>query len=309
MRIGQNIFHIFLSAWVASFLAVACKSDHPTMLRQNTPQTTRDRRQETRAAELTVMIQPDNPDATSNLQAVSDYSGKGTVQYQWAQNGFPLQKEQDRILLNMNRFKKGDRITVTVMADGKTASADVNIRNTPPVVTAVRLEPQIIYRGIDVTAIPTAVDYDGDLVRFIYNWSINGEELSGHEAVLGGTMFQRGDHVSLTVIPYDTDGAGIPFSAPPITIPDAPPRFVTTPPMEFSGETYSYQAQAEDPDGDPLTYTLVTGPPGMAIDPKTGLITLQIQKDHAGTHQIEITAEDPQGLKASQIFSLTLTVP
>ena len=38
------------------------------------------------------------------------------------------------------------------------------------------------------------------------------------------------------------------------------------------GEPYAYQVEAEDPDEDTLTYTLVDGPDGMVIDPFSGLI-------------------------------------
>ena len=54
---------------------------------------------------------------------------------------------------------------------------------------------------------------------------------------------------------------------------------------------------------------LVSGPPGMGIDSNTGLVTLQIRKELAGTHRVEISVEDLQGLKASQVYSLTLAVP
>ena len=40
-----------------------------------------------------------------------------------------------------------------------------------------------------------------------------------------------------------------------------PPAFTTTPVVEtYAGRTYTYDADATDPDGDTLTYSLVTGP-------------------------------------------------
>jgi len=305
----QQILRIFLSAWVVSLFAFACNNESQKITHQDTPQTTAETQRVAPAQDLAVTIMPQDPDALSNLQAVCNWSGQGSVRYQWEQNGSILDGEQDATLLNKNRFSRGDRITLTVMTTDRTASATVIIKNTPPVVTSVKFEPQVIYRGVDITAIPSAVDYDGDTVRFTYKWSINGEELAENAATLSGDKLKRGDRISLAVVPYDGNGEGKPFITKSITVPNAPPRFISTPPIEFSGEMYSYQAQAEDPDGDPLSYTLVSGLPGMNIDPKTGLVTLHITKEHAGTHQIEISVGDPQGLKASQIYSLTLTVP
>jgi hypothetical protein len=310
MGTGDKILRICLSACVVSFFAAACKNEHQDISRQKTPETTAEAQRVTQTAQaLAVSILPQDPDARSNLQAFCNCSGRGAVRYQWEQNGSILDGEQDSTLFNKNRFARGDRVTLTVTTDDGSASATVIIKNTPPVVTSVKFEPQVIYRGIDITALPAAIDYDGNMVRFSYTWSVNGEELAEHSATLGGNNIKRGDRVSLAVIPYDDNGEGKPFISKPVTIPNAPPKFISTPPKEFRGEIYSYQAQAEDPDGDPLTYALVSGPPGMNIDPKTGLVTLKITKEHAGTHQIEISAEDPQGLKVSQIYSLTLAVP
>jgi Putative Ig domain len=66
---------------------------------------------------------------------------------------------------------------------------------------------------------------------------------------------------------------------------------------------YRYQIQASDPDRDPLTYQLLSGPQGMTIDPLTGLT--QWTQPVAGTYQVVVGALDTQGLGASQGFTLT----
>ncbi len=56
--------------------------------------------------------------------------------------------------------------------------------------------------------------------------------------------------------------------------PNRPPQITTTPPTSASaGLSYSYKAQATDPDADVLTWKLNQKPAGAAIDPKTGEIT------------------------------------
>ncbi len=261
------------------------------------------------AGTLTVKILPEMPTVVSDLNAVVAYTGSGQVAEKWERNGQMIEGENSPVLFSKKRFVKGDRITVTITADGESASATVEIKNSLPVVTSLMFSPEFIYRGVDITASPVGFDADGDLVRFTYKWSVNGEELSEITPVMRGDRFKRGDRVSLVIIPYDNEGEGVPFISKPIIIPNAPPHFVSTPPAEFQAETYVYQAVAEDPDGDILTYSLVSAPQGMTIDARTGMITMKIMKEHAGTHPIEIVVQDPEGTRVSQQYSLTLTMP
>ena len=69
-----------------------------------------------------------------------------------------------------------------------------------------------------------------------------------------------------------SDGSAV---SPPATVTlligsisaNGPPVIVSTPPEQAApGRTYRYQAEAVDPDGDPLTWSLDQGPAGMAID-------------------------------------------
>src|SRR5262249_3023408 len=51
------------------------------------------------------------------------------------------------------------------------------------------------------------------------------------------------------------------------------PVFTSQPDNEaLVGQTYVYPAQATDPDGDPLTFSLLSAPAGMTIEPNTGRI-------------------------------------
>jgi hypothetical protein len=212
-------------------------------------------------------------------------------------------------LLSRKWFSRGDTISVTVIADGQEATASTVINNSPPVITSVLITPEQLRSGEDITALPQAVDADGDNVSFRYRWRINGNDVPEDSPVLKGNQFKRGDRISLTVTPYDSSGAGEVFNSKEIAVPNAAPAFITTPPKDFSGDTYVYQAVAEDPDGDPITYSLVSPPAGMTIDEKTGVIQWKIGQDQSGNHVIEIVAQDPEGAKISQKYTLAITIP
>lgn len=258
---------------------------------------------------LTVVIRPEDPTASADLRADCSHSSDPSVRYSWELNGQLLPEEQGGTLQGRGRLHKGDSVTVFVSAAGTTASATAVIANMPPVIISVALQPELIYRGIDITAVPTARDDDGDEVRYRYRWAVNGNELPGDSAVLKGDRFHRKDRISLVVTPYDADGEGAAMASREIEIPNGPPRFTSVPLEQFQSENYVYQAAAVDPDGDPLAYALLSSPDGMSIDQKSGTVSLRIRKEHTGAHKVEIEAQDPLGAKASQSFTLNLTIP
>jgi hypothetical protein len=194
---------------------------------------------------------------------------------------------------------------------GEEAVVSTTAKNSPPQVVSVALDPaDRIHHGVDITAIPKGADPDGDEVSFRYQWVINGvESLTEDSPVLRGDRYKRDDRVSVKVIPFDGEEAGEAYKPLPIVIPNAPPRFTSTPPMEFKSLTYTYQAAAEDSDGDPITFSLTSAPEGMTIDPETGRIDWTITRDDVGDHTIEVSAEDGFGGKAFQKYTLSIAIP
>jgi RHS repeat-associated protein len=68
---------------------------------------------------------------------------------------------------------------------------------------------------------------------------------------------------------------------------------------------YHYAVRANDPDGDRLTYTLTTGPAGMALDP-LGRLTWSTGTADVGVHPVTITVADNQGAVVTQNYNLTV---
>jgi hypothetical protein len=208
---------------------------------------------------------------------------------------------------------KPERVTFTNQTAGldEEASEPVSAKNSRPKVVSVSLDPpDRVYRGVDITAIPKGVDPDGDEIGFRYQWVINGETPASEDTpVLRGNRFSRGDSVSVHVTPFDQGGDGEMFKPLPIIIPNAPPKFTSTPSMELGVSRYTYQVVAEDPDGDPVTFALATAPQGMKIDTVGGKIDWEITRDHVGEHTIEVVAEDGLGGKATQKYTLSINFP
>ncbi|MGB3431930.1 retention module-containing protein [Achromobacter sp.] len=79
--------------------------------------------------------------------------------------------------------------------------------------------------------------------------------------------------------------------------------------------SYDVSGHFSDPDAsDKLTYTATGLPPGLSIDPRTGIITGDIdpsasQGGRAGVYDITVTATDPSGATTSQKFDWAIANP
>lgn len=95
-----------------------------------------------------------------------------------------------------------------------------------------------------------------------------------------------------------------------ITTAGVSPIITSTPPLEAdAGDTYTYAVNALDPQNDTVTYHLIEGPSGMAIDETSGLISWAVPAS-PGTreHEITVEARDPAGNTGTQTFTLLVTV-
>ena len=70
---------------------------------------------------------------------------------------------------------------------------------------------------------------------------------------------------------------------------------------------YAYTVRAEDPENEPLTYSLDTSPQGMSIDPETGLIQWTPNIEQTGNNSVTVKVQDLQGAFVNQSF--TVDVP
>ncbi|RLA20812.1 MAG: hypothetical protein DRQ56_02265, partial [Gammaproteobacteria bacterium] len=74
----------------------------------------------------------------------------------------------------------------------------------------------------------------------------------------------------------------------------------------LASREYIYQLEAYDPDGDAITYTLLSGPDGMSLDASTGLLTWQTTSENAGSYEVVLEASDPSGASTTQTYDLVV---
>ena len=176
--------------------------------------------------------------------------------------------------------------------------------NIPPEFVAIKLTPSNPVKGDEIKAEVFTRDTDNDHVTLSYKWTKNGKLLPGNDSDTLSADFKKGDTVSVTVTPFDGKEEGAPatvftniFNSPPVitssVIKDAALKDVLT-----------YQVKAEDPDDDPLSYSMISVPEAMEIDPKTGLIKWSIPEGFKGKVSAIVTVKDDAGGEARQVFNV-----
>ena len=257
----------------------------------------------TKETDLNIMVQSNDPD-------------RDTIQYryQWVKNEVELSGENKNVLGSGN-FRKGDEIQVRITpSDEKTEgtpflSPPVKILNSLPVIETISVEPKVPYASDSLKALVTSSDKDGDFIYLSYQWEKNGEVLAEERReTLERGRFKKGDAIRVIVTPDDREASGTPKKSDSVTLSNSPPVIVSTPPNSVKGNVYTYQVTANDPDDDPVTFKLKSGPKGMEIDKEKGLLRWNIRNEDKGTHPVEIEVSDKDGAKSLQRYVLAVDI-
>ena len=299
---------LLLSSMVAPLSCEGQKAaEPPSKTKANSPPTI-----------TSVTILPERPNGENDLGlVVQSQDSDGDLvnyRYQWIKNDVEIAGESGNVLKAGN-LGKGDMYQVRVIpsdgkGDGKPfLSNPVKILNAAPVVGEVWIEPQTPTIQNDLKVHEKTTDADGDSIFFSYQWEKNGAALMDERKdMLERARFKKGDSISVTIVPDDREIMGAPKKSEPVKISNSPPAIVSSPPTSIEGSKYLYQVKANDPDNDPVTFTLKSGPKGMGIDPKSGLLQWQIHKEDKGTHSIEIQVSDNEGARSYQQYTLAIEV-
>ncbi|MEL6342926.1 MAG: putative Ig domain-containing protein [Myxococcota bacterium] len=177
-------------------------------------------------------------------------------------------------------------------------------RNRPPRITQIRLEPDPPNTTTPLRAVLDVTDPEGQRLNTSYTWFVNGKKiLEERRPQLAETYFKRGDRIRISVVVTDEDITVEADSE--ITIGNAPPAFTTDP--GALRRLDGFTVEAEDPDGDPLTYSLSGAPQGMAIDARSGELSYTGDpKEPGGPYTVQIRAADPKGAQARWEFQVNI---
>lgn len=251
-------------------------------------------------------IGPKGPVRNTTLSVIIRGFDLADSKVQWLINGSPA-PDHTGMQFNCADAKKGDVIQCRAVSRGvEIKSNEVKIGNTPPEIGKVRLAPEGYKPGEPLSVDVTGSDADGDGVTFLYEWTKNGEP-AGKTNKLEGEI-KRGDKISLKITPFDGEDYGRPRVLN-TGIDNMPPVIIADDKFTFDGKVFTYQVKAKDPDGDPLTYSIESPPPGMTINSQNGLITWNVPHDFKGRTSFTAVVKDGKGGQANYTLNFTISEP
>ena len=156
-----------------------------------------------------------------------------------------------------------------------------------------------------------AEDVDQDRLTFSLVSGPNGLTIDADTGLVQWTPDAGQDgSADVEIAVSDSLGASV-SQAYTIVVADGQPNqlpVITSTPGFFAtaNGAYTYQIVAEDPDGDDITYTLLSDQAGMTVNATTGLLEWTPTAADLGTTLVEIVARDPAGGGSIQQFSLTV---
>ncbi|MBI5846957.1 MAG: cadherin repeat domain-containing protein [Nitrospirae bacterium] len=175
-----------------------------------------------------------------------------------------------------------------------------------PRIARLRLTPQQPRKGDELSVYAEAESGKEGAVAFRYAWKLNDEMTREVEGPIFRGPFKKGDRVEVEVIPVAGAVKGVSlrqFALIGNTPPVAKANLVNA---NTTLTGYTAYIQAEDPDGDQLSYSLLKGPDGMKIDSDTGRISLDLQGLTSGTYDVAVSVKDSDGAEA--VVSIPFTV-
>lgn len=160
-----------------------------------------------------------------------------SIGYEWAVRrvdgpaDFTVRDDISGSVLPSAMTEKGQvwQVTVTV-SDGKetapeSATAEVEILNSPPTVSFVRMTPTT---GVDtfgtLTATAGGEDLDGESVDIDLVWYVDGVALDVDSNVLTGEYFTKGQEVRVEAVANDGEDSSEPVASTAAVIENSPPK-------------------------------------------------------------------------------------
>ena len=212
--------------------------------------------------------------------------------------------------------KKGEAPVSAAGQNEQPRARQAEAANQPLDIKAATLSPESPTVLDDVTAVPLLADPGREDVDFQYQWFINGAEMPGVSGdKLEKANFKKGSWLYYRVKAVSRDGESPWFKSDAIRVQNSLPALRLPPVGNFAvpGE-FKYQVGASDPDGDALTYELLSPlDQGIVLDPRTGVLTWKIDAetvDRLGKKiEIKFAVSDNNDGKTSGTITLDLTEP
>jgi len=199
--------------------------------------------------------------------------------------------------------------------DGQADSAPdlvaIDTGNTPPWANA---GPDRAGRAGGLLALDGSASKDTDANPLAYRWSLLYRP-DGSQAALASPLAVSaallpdvaGDYVAQLIVNDGHADSVTPDTAKITVSANHPPQLTSAPPTAATvNHLYRYAAVATDADNDPLSYSLPASPPGMAVNPASGLAQWMPGPADHGVRPVTLKVADDHGGQALQSFDLAV---
>ncbi len=285
----ERIVNVFLIASLLLFLSCNKKQD----------KISKGIRSELGSATISPENAKTNTDISVNISLdMKDVTLKD-LEYSWYINDNVASNDR---LLSKALFKKGDKIQLKIsLGDKMSYSNEISIRNSAPVTNFAK----IVKENSELYINGKFDDNDNDKVDINVNWYKDNKLVKNGKSI---ALNEIGNAKSLyaMIIPFDGYDSGEAYKTAEYSIVNASPMITSTPGMHLDGNAFTYNVIAEDPENDPITFSLVDPPEGANIDPSTGILTYIVPDNFKGDIIFKIKVDDNYGNSTMQQFSYTI---
>jgi len=184
--------------------------------------------------------------------------------------------------------------------------------NQPPQITSIA--PTVAQRDKTYAYQVEAEDADGDTLHYslVASTAPAGMSIDSATGLLSWTPLADQTGAYLVEFKVRDARGGADTQQIPLTIAAAhsnhQPVITSMAPLNVTaGEPYRYNVQASDLDADRLTFDLPVAPPGMAVDPSSGVIVWNPQVEDIGIHTVILRVRDGQEGVDLQSFQVNVS--
>lgn len=271
--------HIALAALAAAVLAAGCGENKGGQSTGNRPPVI-----------SLVRIQQDQPavDGQLTLEIKSSDPDRDLVFYrvEWTVNGQAVQTGASP-QFSTRGLSPGDQVAARVQASDGSSLSDWASSGTAVLwprlaaIDSLSLEPSPLTAGLtSVSAIPRlSAAGKPDRMSFVFRWTVDGRASRDSGSTMSTEPLRKGQTVAVDAIPVMGDARGRPFRMTAKVVGPAP-VISGVESLERDSLWDNYRIVASDPGSEPLTYSLVSAPPGSRIDPAQG--TFAIPRGESG---------------------------
>ncbi len=188
------------------------------------------------------------------------------------------------------------------------ADDDGGVTTRTLVVTVDNQAPEILslvgptsgFEGQRLSFAATATERGDDALIYTWDFGDGSQPLRGLDLTDASHTFADDGDFTLTLTVEDGDGASVSRTVE-LAIANLPPTIISQPPLlAIVGRPYRYTLRATDPGADDLTFALIDGPEGMALQGATLDWTMTIEQLDQGPHAVHVRVSDDDGGSADQ---------